>query len=191
MALIFRCAYVWAIRHGGATGNELRDPRGGAVVEARAVAVVADGALAVAWMAGGALVSDAMLHPRHPLRESLHHSPAHIRSIGRRLCSSPLVFRILRSGATSQVGLRIIRSGRRRRVVRSVSRGGGGVEVSAVAVTTVDREVLNGLAQLATAVAECMCATTSVTAVAECMCVAVAAEFTIIATAGAAVAAHA
>jgi hypothetical protein len=131
MALIFRCAYFGAIRHGGAKRNELRDPRSGAIVDAMAVAVVADGALAVAWVAGGALVSDAMVHPRHPLRESLHHSPAHIRSIARRLCSSPLVLRILRSGATSQVGLRSTRSGRQgqsssRPVVRRVSRGGEG-----------------------------------------------------------------
>jgi hypothetical protein len=67
----------------------------------------------------------------------------------------------------------------------------GRVEVVAVAVTSVGRQVLNGFAQLATAVVGCMCAITSVTAVAECMCVAVAVEFTIVAIAGAAVAAHA
>ena len=66
----------------------------------------------------------------------------------------------------------------------------GRVEVAVVVVTTVDRQLLNGLARLATAVAGCMCAITSVTAVAECMCVAVAVEFTIVAIAGAAVAAH-
>ena len=147
------------------------------------MAVVANGALAVAGVAGGALVADAMFHPHHPLRESLHHSPGHIRRTPRRLCSSPLVLRILRSGATSQVGLRIIRSGRRRPVFRrmkcSVSRVGG-VELAAVAVTTVDRQVLNGLAQLATAVAGCICATISVTAVAGCMCVADAVGFTIV-----------
>ena len=60
-----------------------------AVAEARAVAVVADGAVAVARVAGWALVADAMFHPHHPLRESLHHSPGHIRRIPRRLCSSP------------------------------------------------------------------------------------------------------
>jgi hypothetical protein len=67
----------------------------------------------------------------------------------------------------------------------------GRLAVVAVAVTTADRQVSNGHAQLATAVAGCMCAITSVTAVAECMCVAVAVEFTIVAIAGAAVAAHA
>ena len=80
-----------------------------------------------------------------------------------------------------------------RPVVQSsaVSVVAGRVDVAAVAVTSVDPHVLNGLAQFATAVAGCMCAITSVTAVAECMCVAVAVEFTIVAIAGAAVAAHA
>ena len=100
-----------------------------AVAEARAVAVavVADGALAVARVAGGALVADAMFHP--PLREAFHHSPGHIRRTPRRLCSSPLILRILRSGATSLVGLMFTRSSGRspvfRRITRVVSRGGG------------------------------------------------------------------
>ena len=66
----------------------------------------------------------------------------------------------------------------------------GGLAVAAVAVTTVDRQVSNGRAQLVTAVAGCMCASVSVTAVAGCMCVAVAVGFTIVAIWGAAVAAH-
>ena len=194
MALIFRCAFFWAIRHGGAKRNKLRDPRKD--VDAMAVAVVADGALAVAWVAGGALVSDAMVHPRHPLRELLHHSPAHIRRTARRLCSSPLVLRILRSGATSQVGLRITSSGRHgqsssRPVFRRVSRGGeGGSSCSRCHLCRPPST-------------EWPCATCNRSrGVHVChhfsnrsrgvhVCVAVAVEFTIVAIAGAAVAAHA
>ena len=43
-----------------------------AVAEARAVTVVADGALAVARVAGGALVADAMFHPRCATHSTIH-----------------------------------------------------------------------------------------------------------------------